>query len=116
MAPHKSGIWPIQRASSPLRDIAVIGFILFMLPAFAQSQSDEAQEVAARDAQNPIAHLVTLPLQNNTNFSAGPLEKAQNVLLVQPVIPVTLDEDWVLITRWITPVIYEPQLTSTGNS
>ena len=105
-----------RKAASLIGYIIAIWLVAFIPPVWAQSESDEAQEAAARDAQNPIAHLITLPLQNNTNFNAGPLEKTQDVLLVQPVIPVTLNEDWVLITRWITPVIYEPQLTNTGNS
>jgi hypothetical protein len=38
---------------------------------------DEAAELA-RAVQNPIADLISVPFQNNTNFEFGPREKTQN--------------------------------------
>jgi len=64
----------------------------------------------ARAAQNPIADLISVPFQNNTNFDIGGLNYEQNVLNIQPVIPFHLSEDWNLITRTIIPVIYQPAL------
>jgi len=46
-------------------------------------ESREAE--LARAAQNPIASLISLPLQNNTSFDFGPREKTHNVLNVQPL-------------------------------
>ncbi len=48
------------------------------------SGEDESAELA-RAVQNPIADLISLPLQNNTNFDFGPRERTQNVLNIQPV-------------------------------
>ena len=48
----------------------------------------------ARQTQNPVADLISLPFQNNTNFKFGPQEKTQNVLNVQPVIPFHLNDNW----------------------
>jgi len=45
--------------------------------------------------------------QNNTNFGVGQLDNAQNVLNIQPVVPLHLNQDWNLITRSIMPVIYQ---------
>ncbi|MFT7671307.1 MAG: hypothetical protein ACI8X5_004024, partial [Planctomycetota bacterium] len=59
----------------------------------------------AKASQNPIADLISLPLQNNTNFDVGQGNHTQNILNIQPVIPVTLNEDWNLITRTILPVV-----------
>jgi hypothetical protein len=42
----------------------------------------------------------------------GPLEKTQNVLVVEPVIPLKLTPDWNLITRWNTPITYMPRLAN----
>ncbi len=67
-------------------------------------------------AQNPIANLISVPFQNNTNFSVGPYHQTQNVLNFQPVIPFKLNEDWNLITRWITPVVYQPRLSPQDGS
>ena len=64
----------------------------------------------ARAVQNPVADLISVPLQNNTNFNFGPRERTQNVLNIQPVIPVDLNEDWLMITRTIVPVVSQPSL------
>ena len=71
---------------------------------------DEAAELA-RAVQNPVADLISLPFQNNTNFNFGPQEGTQNVLNIQPVIPVGLSENWLMITRTIVPVISQPKFT-----
>jgi hypothetical protein len=67
-----------------------------------------SEEDLAKAAQNPIANLISLPFQNNTNFGAGPDDRNQNVLNIQPVLPFTINEDWNLITRTILPVISQP--------
>jgi hypothetical protein len=67
-------------------------------------------EELARAAQNPMANMISFPIQNNTSFKWGPLEKTQNVTNIQPVIPFNLTEDWLLIARTIAPVIYQPEL------
>jgi hypothetical protein len=59
-------------------------------------------------AQNPIASLISVPVQNNSNFNIGPSDRTQNVLNIQPVIPVRVSENWNLVTRIITPIIYQP--------
>ncbi len=70
---------------------------------------DEASELA-RAVQNPVADMISVPFQNNTNFNFGPLEKTQNVLNIQPVIPVDLNEEWLMVTRTIVPVVSQPAL------
>ena len=65
-------------------------------------------EALAKAAQNPIANMISLPFQNNTTLNAGPEKQTQNVLNIQPVLPVKLDEDWNLITRTILPLISQP--------
>jgi hypothetical protein len=73
-------------------------------PALAQ----HGQEDLARAAQNPLANMVSIPFQNNTNFNTGPENGTQNVLNIQPVIPIDLTPDWNLITRTIVPVVTQP--------
>jgi hypothetical protein len=63
-------------------------------------------------AQNPIADLISLPFQNNTNFDIGHTDNTQNVLNIQPVYPIKLNPNWNLITRPILPVIYQPPFFS----
>lgn len=59
-------------------------------------------------AQNPVASLISVPIQENFNFGIGPSDRTQNVLNIQPVIPFSVSKNWNLIVRWITPVVYQP--------
>lgn len=68
----------------------------------------EEQELAKK-AQNPIANMISLPLQNNTNFGIGEYDRSQNVLNVQPVIPASLG-NWNLINRFIAPITWQPDV------
>lgn len=73
-------------------------------------------EEMAKAAQNPVADLISLPFQNNTNFGFGPDDDIQNVLNIQPVIPFHLSENWNLITRTIVPLINQPEVVQgTGD-
>jgi len=67
-------------------------------------------EALAKATQNPVADLISVPLQNNFNFPVGPGDDLQWVCNIQPVWPINLNEDWNLITRTILPVIYQPSL------
>jgi len=71
---------------------------------------ENSDEELAKASQNPVADLISLPLQNNTNFKFGLEEKTQNVLNIQPVWPLKLTENWNLITRTIVPFISQPEL------
>jgi hypothetical protein len=61
-------------------------------------------------AQNPLTPLWGVINENYTNFKMGPLHKTQNILIVEPVIPLKLTPDWNLIIRWNTPIINMPRL------
>lgn len=77
---------------------------------YAQSNAELAQA-----AQNPIANMISLPLQNNINTGIGPDDETQNILNLQPVWPATLNDDWIVITRTIIPIISQPDvLTNKG--
>ncbi len=68
----------------------------------------DSQEALAKAAQNPIANLISVPLQNNFNFGIGPNDVTAWNLNIQPVIPIHLNEDWNLITRTVIPIINLP--------
>jgi hypothetical protein len=68
----------------------------------------KSTEELAKAAQNPVAKLISVPFQNNFNFNVGPNQVTQYILNVQPVIPISLNEDWNLITRTIMPIINQP--------
>lgn len=79
--------------------------------AMAQSNGDDYRDEALQQAaQNPVADLISIPLQNNFNFGVGPQDKMQYVGNVQPVIPFHATENWNVITRTIVPFVYQPEL------
>ncbi len=69
----------------------------------------------AKQAQNPIASMISLPFQDNINFPIGPHDRVQNVLNIQPVVPVKLGK-WTLVNRAIVPIIYQPDIRSSNGS
>ncbi len=74
-------------------------------PEAGTSSSTEALQKAT---QNPVASLISVPVQNNNNFGVSPGNRTQDVLNIQPVIPLGISKDWTLIIRWITPIIWQP--------
>jgi hypothetical protein len=68
---------------------------------------DSATDLAKK-TQNPVADLISLPFQWNSYFETGPKGKTQNVLLIQPVIPMSLNDTWNFINRPIIPLIEQP--------
>jgi hypothetical protein len=95
---------------------AYMRLIAFAIPGVAFSVSsahaDMSSEELAKLAQNPVGNLISLPFQNNSNLNYRPLKKTQNILNIQPVIPIQADPEWNIITRTIGPVISQPALFS----
>jgi hypothetical protein len=77
-----------------------------MVPAHAEMSAEEL----AKLAQNPVGNLISVPFQNNTNLNFGPEKGTQNILNIEPVIPIEVTPDWNVITRTILPVIWNPSL------
>jgi len=73
----------------------------------AMAAGDDAAALA-KAAQNPVASMISVPIQLNMNFGTGPQDDLQTVTNIQPVVPFSLGENWNLITRTIIPVISQP--------
>jgi hypothetical protein len=96
-------------------------FWVLMVAAFA-AVSAQAQETKdsnatelAKAAQNPVADMISLPFQWNSFFETGPEGRTQNVLLIQPVLPFSMNEDWNFIARPIIPLMEMPPLVDGQN-
>ncbi len=81
-----------------------IAALMAAVPGYTAMNAEEL----AKLTQNPVGNLISVPFQNNTNFSVGPEERRQNILNIQPVIPISINDDWNVITRTILPVISQP--------
>jgi hypothetical protein len=106
---------PIRGLSAALTPILVL---LLAIPALAQSATagtadksqpeSSAAEALQKAIQNPVASLISVPIQNNTNFNVGPYDRTQDVLNIQPVIPFNVSKNWMVISRTILPIVWQP--------
>jgi len=94
---------------------AVLAAALLAMPARAQEATEkpaaaESAEELAKKLSNPVADLVSLPLQFNWQEGYGPENDLQFVLNFQPVVPFHITKNWNLIERFIVPYISQPVL------
>ena len=80
-----------------------------------ESPTNAGTEALQKATQNPVASLISVPIQNNNNFGIDPGYRTQDVLNIQPVVPVGISKDWNLIVRWIMPIVYQPLPISPGS-
>lgn len=84
----------------------VVGCLAGLLSIAGQSsQASEARDLA-KESQNPIGDIISLPFENNLSFGEGPEDAVVNILNLKPVYPLHLG-GWNLINRGIFPIIYQ---------
>lgn len=96
-----------------MKKLTLISIALFTISiAFAQENPQVDAGAAPSDAdalakqlQNPIASLISVPFQGNFDFGYEPNDGSRVLVNIQPVIPVSISKDWNLITRVILPVL-----------
>lgn len=73
-------------------------------------------EALAKATLNPVASLISVPLQNNFDWGGGPNDEGfQYKLTAQPVIPISLSENWNVISRTILPFVYQDNVIGTSS-
>ena len=80
--------------------------LLAATPGAARAQDDGAVSDVAKALANPIASLISVPLQFNYDTDYGADDDGSLYRLnIQPVVPFSLNDDWNIISRTILPVV-----------
>jgi hypothetical protein len=102
---------------SPCNIVKFLFSLVYLLIGFSVCAQEDAakagasaQELADKLA-NPVASLISVPLQNNLNYGIGPYNGSKYTINIQPVIPFKLTENLNLITRYILPVVDQRDIT-----
>lgn len=78
-----------------------------------EAPKDDAAELAKK-LSNPVASLISVPFQNNSDYGIGEFKGSRNTMNFQPVLPVSLGEKWNLINRLILPIVTQNNITAPG--
>jgi hypothetical protein len=92
---------------------ATLCAVIFCLTA-AAAQAADVDELT-RATQNPIAHLISVPFQNNVHFGIGPFDRNEYVLNVEPVVPFRLGPVS-FASRTIIPVKRQPDVIAEAGA
>jgi len=100
--------------------VAALGFMLIAVAtnvSYAQQPETDsaradrhakAEASLAKQSQNPVANMVSLPLQYNYYTAGGLGSASEMVLNVQPVLPLPIGKNWLIVSRTIVPFVSIP--------
>jgi hypothetical protein len=94
--------------------ISMVYFLFAQSPAFAQNSQEDLRKIA----RNPFADEIELPFVEDVTFSQGPFSRNANSLQLQPLFPISITGDWLLVTRIVTTAfVYQPNsVASSGGT
>jgi hypothetical protein len=93
--------------------LGALGCVVMSAQCIAQ-EGDQGADLAKQLA-NPVASLISVPIQVNYDTNFGPGEEGSIIRTnVQPVIPIELNDDWNVISRTILPVIDQEDVPAVG--
>ena len=99
--------------------VFLLGAILLLGQCSWLLAADEAgdAEALAKKLSNPVASLISVPIQYNYDENYGLADDGKKSFVnIQPVIPISLNEEWNAISRTIMPVISQKNIPSGSGS
>jgi len=84
-------------------------------PITDRSTGNDATEIAKK-LQNPVGDLISVPFTNYTNFNVGPNKGTQDILQIQPVIPIHVNPEWNVITRTVASLVWSPSFQPAASA
>jgi len=79
--------------------------ILLLAISFQMSAQEQSADELTKKLQNPVASLISVPIQPNFDFGIGPSDGTRMLMNIQPVIPLSISEKTNLIIRSLPPLI-----------
>jgi len=101
-----------------MRKCIKIGAVIFGISMITSTAvyADESTDIAKKLA-NPVASMISVPLQYNYDTDIGALDTgSKSFVNIQPVIPISLNDDWNVISRTILPVVWQKDIVPGSGS
>src|SRR5580765_6078029 len=90
--------------------------VCFSSIVVAQEKTAASAEELAKKLANPVASLISMPLQSNVDYGIGTFHGSKYTLNFQPVIPIPLGPKLNLITRYIIPIVDQHDVSGEGEN
>lgn len=103
---------PLSRAVTAARMFVAAALVSMTFPGAAPAQDTAGGDAAtlAKKLSNPIASLISVPIQFNYDSGFGPDDGDKVLVNIQPVIPFDLTDNLSLVTRTILPVVWQDDI------
>lgn len=101
------------------RALLLVLLALLAAPAEAEVADGDAADATgledlAHAVEDPLADLLSVPIEASWELGAGPEDGDRFALQLGPHIPIALGEDWLLVSRWLVPLLVHQQALEEG--